>query len=410
VIPTDLIHREQQALRDVLIRRLARLKKQSSAVFEGIQQTAESLIQTMAADIGRIAPDVSSLRLATAKSLADLAFKFGYRLTEHQAEMEEVEQGSGMQSLLMFQTLHLIDRDYFQRFGWKQAAVWAVEEPESSLHMSLEAQVASLLSTITGDSTGRLQAVATTHSDLMMQYADSGYLVEKKVDGVTGQPGSLAVRRDARQLVDESARFGVSRWVNPVLFHPLSPVVLVEGKFDRDFLRTAFTVMKLPSAVRVECLEDVAEADKGGVETLKAFVRMNKAAIKSRRADAPVVVVLDWDAASKQPEFLKGFAPQDPYRVVAWDEKAANPKLDKTFRGIERFYSDRIIKDVASARPEFFSYKHDGMCCAVSDHIGDMKRRAWQCVCAGVQDGDLVHSREFLKQILITAGAKLPVP
>ncbi len=37
--------------------------------------------------------------------------------------MDESEQVSGMQSLLMFETLHLIDRDYFQRFGWNQAAI-----------------------------------------------------------------------------------------------------------------------------------------------------------------------------------------------------------------------------------------------------------------------------------------------
>ena len=52
------------------------------------------------------------------------------------AEIDDASQGSGIQSLLMFETLSLIDRDYFQKFGWRQAAIWAVEEPESSLHSS----------------------------------------------------------------------------------------------------------------------------------------------------------------------------------------------------------------------------------------------------------------------------------
>ena len=83
------------------------------------------------------APDVTKVSLATAESLADLAFQFGNKLVEGSVEMDESEQGSGMQSLLMFETLHLIDRDYFQRFGWKQAAIWAVEQPESSLNTDL---------------------------------------------------------------------------------------------------------------------------------------------------------------------------------------------------------------------------------------------------------------------------------
>jgi hypothetical protein len=109
-------------------------------VFEGLQATAEALVRTLSDDINKFAPDIAKVRLATASSLADLAFNFGYRLAEGGAEMEETEQGSGMQSVLMFETLHLIDRDYFQRFGWKQAAIWAIEEPESSLNTALEAR------------------------------------------------------------------------------------------------------------------------------------------------------------------------------------------------------------------------------------------------------------------------------
>jgi hypothetical protein len=29
--------------------------------------------------------------------------------------------------------------------------------------------------------------------------------------------------------------YGVSRYVNPLLMYPLEPLVLLEGKFDRDF-------------------------------------------------------------------------------------------------------------------------------------------------------------------------------
>jgi hypothetical protein len=47
VIPTEIIRREQQALRDVLVRRLARYKSQAQAVFEGLRATAEGLVKAI---------------------------------------------------------------------------------------------------------------------------------------------------------------------------------------------------------------------------------------------------------------------------------------------------------------------------------------------------------------------------
>jgi|GEM_PF-6256624 len=73
----------------------------------------------------------------------------------------------------MIQTLALIDKDYYQQFGWKQASLWAIEEPESSMHTTLEAQVVSFLAQLSTESDGRLQIIGTTHSDLMLQSSDT---------------------------------------------------------------------------------------------------------------------------------------------------------------------------------------------------------------------------------------------
>ncbi len=84
------------------------------------------------------------------------ADRFGYRLMSGDIEVDDSAQGSGIQSLLMLETLSLIDRDYFQQFGWKQASLWALEEPESSLHSTLEATVSKFLSEISTDNSSRL--------------------------------------------------------------------------------------------------------------------------------------------------------------------------------------------------------------------------------------------------------------
>ena len=80
VVPTEIIRKEQQALRDVLVRRLAKFKKQTDEVFRGLESTAESLVLSVSDDIRKFAPDIQKVRLATAASLADLAFQFGYKL------------------------------------------------------------------------------------------------------------------------------------------------------------------------------------------------------------------------------------------------------------------------------------------------------------------------------------------
>ena len=354
VIPTEVIRQEQQALRDVLVRRLAKYRKESKTVFQGSQSTPEALVQTLSNDINRFAPDIAKVRLATASSLADLAFNFGYRLTEGNAQMEETEQGSGLQSVLMFETLHLIDRDYFQRFGWKQAAIWAVEEPESSLNTALEVRTAHLLSGIAGNPSNRLQVIGTTHSDLMMQYCGRGYYVEKQ--NPSGKPPeSVAEAKGLRELLEVASRFGVSRWVNPILFYPLDAVALLEGRFDRDFLIECVKTLDISNKARFVCLEDLKQdPTRGGVETLFNFVRDNVDVIKSRHAYAKVCVLLDWDSASRISSFRNLFRANDPFICIAWNRAEANPNLSESFHGIERFFSDRLIAAVESLRPELF--------------------------------------------------------
>ena len=53
----------------------------------------------------------------------EIIFEFGYRLKYKDYEISDMMQGSGIQSLLMFDTLFSIDQNYAQSFGWKQAAI-----------------------------------------------------------------------------------------------------------------------------------------------------------------------------------------------------------------------------------------------------------------------------------------------
>lgn len=403
VIPTEVILREQQALRDVLIRRLASYRDESNQVFQRLQSTAVSLVNDVSREIRAMAPNITEIQLATPQSLADIAIQFGYRLMEDAIEVDETEQGSGMQSLLMFQTLHLIDRDYRQKFGWKQGAIWAVEEPESSLHTSLEAQVANFLHRVSNDPAGRLQIVATTHSDLMIQYADQGFYASK--DEIGSSPAATTVApQSPRDLLQQAARLGVSRWVNLFLYYPLDPIILVEGKTDRDFILEARRVLRLDDAAKLLCLEDLlGSSDRGGVDTLKRLVKDNAPIIRSRRSEAPIVIVLDWDAASKVGEFQKHFKPDDPFHVLVWPNADVNPKLHRSFGGIERFFPDRLIAEVECCRPNLIATKPNGEKTVQPEDYGTLKSELHRLVLTGLVQDDFQHAESFLRQLFAVA-------
>lgn len=401
VNPTEIIRREQQALRDVLVRRLARYKIQSEAVFQGLQTTAETLVKAVSSDVTKFAPDIKKVRLATANSLADLVFQFGYQLEEGGVEMDESEQGSGMQSLLMFETLHLIDRDYFQQFGWKQAAIWAVEEPESSLNAALEAKTAHLLHKISKEKEGRLQIIGTTHSDLMIQYAEQGYFIEKQSG--SGRNQSTITAKKTRELLTLTSRHGVSRWVNPILYYPLDAVVLVEGKYDRDFLLECLRLMAIQNPPRVVCLADIKQdATQGGDARLHGFVKEHVDVIRARNAYAKVAVLLDWDSANKRQSFENLFHASDPFKCLAWDSADANPKLADTFRGIERFFPDRIIQKVEAANPSLFFTNGNNVKTINPSETSRVKPLLNAEVASGLTAGDEIHAHKLVQR-LITA-------
>jgi hypothetical protein len=394
VLPLEIIKQEHQALRDVLIRRLGRKAKQRDTVFDIIEQTSSKLIGHLTSDVHNVLSDIESVRLATPKSLAEMIFAFGYRISQGSVEFDDSVQGSGVQSLLMFRTLHLIDRDYFQKFGWRQAAIWALEEPESSLHASLEASIASFTSQVAREPGNRLQVFATTHSDLIAQYADKGYLVR-------GTPlGSEAKGHEAIELLGLASKAGVSRWVHPILYHNLEPVLLVEGKLDDIFIQKALELLGKSSIVRILYIEKLTDDGRtGGIEELKDYIKQHAQAIKSRSKKAPVIVALDWDGASKKPQFEKWFVQGDPFGVIVWPENEANPRLSKRFRGIERFFSDRIIEEGIRQGADILERRNSRIWTVEPDQYEPVKQKLSSIVQAGLTVDDLDLARPFLTRL-----------
>lgn len=394
VVPLKLIEEEHKALRNALVRRFG-IKKENKDIFNEIKDTSSKLIQKMSKDFKKSSPYAIDVKLKTPESWAEMVFALGYKILEKEIEFDDDLQGSGIQSLLMFNTLALIDRDYFQQFGWRQAAIWAIEEPESSLHTSLEAKIAVYLSEISNEPNNRLQIFSTTHSDLFIQYADSAIIVEKDQDGIS----TFKLNNDKKLLLQESARSGISRWVDPILMHPLEPLIIVEGKYDYDFLNQAFKILYPNINVNIKYLQILENDKSGGIDNIINYIKSKKHIIKSRYSRAPVIVLIDWDAKNKKNEIERYFSKDDPIKVIVWEENLSNPNLDRSFRGIERYFSDRIIKE-AEQNGAPIAWTRKRIAKVSAEDRGMVKQKCNEVILKGINYEDVIYCKSIIKNII----------
>jgi hypothetical protein len=196
--------------------------------------------------------------------------------------------------------------------------------------------------------------------------------------------------------------------VHPVLFWPLDPIILVEGKFDREFLEEAFKHVRPTRPVRVvDLLALESSVGGGGVDRMRQYVKENAGAIKSRQCAAPVVVLLDWDAAPKREQFAKLVDAPDIYKVVAWPDQALNPNAGKSFKGIERTHCDRVL-DLAIQRGAPIARKQSeggkpGEYVVDPAEYDKVKVVLAGIVREGLKVTDLVHAKPLVQNLLTEA-------
>ena len=396
VLPIDIIKSEHKALRDVLIRRLGKKGKESHTAFDTIQEISSELISSLTKRIKYINPETNIIKLDTPKDWADIIFAFGYRLGYGDVEIEDVAQGSGIQSLLMLETLYLIDKDYFQKFGWRQASIWAIEEPESSLHQSLETQVASFLREISVSSNSRLQIFSATHSEIVLQYANKQFFIEQK-NNQTIIDGNQSINN----IIEKSARAGISKYTHPILFYPTDPMILVDGKYDVIFIEKAIKMINPGISIRIVCLEDLNPTKTGGENNILSYLKNNKSILSCRQNNAPIIVVLDWESK----EFIKydtlSKELNGKLQVFQWPERKANPSITKNFRGTERFYSNRLIDLVNSKIPGKIGKTIKKTYTINRTDYEEIKKALYEEISSnGLKEADLKYSKEFIEEIV----------
>jgi predicted ATP-dependent endonuclease of OLD family len=342
--PSEVLRREQSAIQTELLTKLRRSKNvkqdQVSTLFEELQSLSGEFVRPIAQELQSAAEDIEEVGLSTPANLGELLFSFAPRLKVRRGEtFNALFHGSGIQSLLTLLILRYLDSRFSARFGWHQATIWGIEEPESFLHQDLEHRVAQVLSGTGMAEDSRFQIFCTTHSDVFLRHSLYGALCWLE----SGKTGSEI--REARALTGEAARLGISRYVPPILYGAPQPLLVCEGPSDKILIEYAYARLDIACPWEIQDVETLTVDSKlQGIDGLITYLRVNQGILGSRSLKAPVFVLIDWNEGRRKVSDVQGVLRTHlTSNVMQWSEDDTNPQLDRTFTGIERYLSTEVI-------------------------------------------------------------------
>ena len=333
VHPTDLLRQEEENIRRGLFRRLGKSPSFSAGQIEKIREAADALMGPVTDELKASTARISRVELGTPTDWGELLWAFGLRMqTGGAGGREAVLHGSGLQSALAYAILHMLDANLGSDFGWRRGAIWAVEEPESFLHADLQAQLAEAFSRYSNSD--RLQILFTTHNTAFLGVADTGISV--------GMPGtsshvSMQPRSD---LLELALSGGVTPYTHPLHVGSVKPLLLVEGRDDRELIIRAYRDSGDPCPYDIKAMEDLEPTMSGGVEQIQTYLNNNRSALRARPASSPVVVLLDHEVKEGRRASIEKALSGHPTSICrSMPPSERTPDLKDEVPGIEAYLS-----------------------------------------------------------------------
>lgn len=336
-VPADVLKDESQAIAAAIFKKLKE-SDQAADVLRGLSASAGRLLAKTSGALTDSGAPISEPNIATSESLGDILRMSGFQARGlNGVPVRDEDWGAGHQAFFLLNLLHEIDTDYSRQFGWKQACVWAVEEPESGLHHDLQTRLSKQLVEWSSDGRRRLQIFTTTHSPIVTMAGDKGYWVD------VGETSSSLQSMDMPDLVRAAEEQGVATYLHPVLSFPFNPVVLVEGAIDERVLnhvaaRLGRGTLKFISLPRLDAGEG------SGIDSQISYVKKNATLIHRRPPESPFLVLVDWDVPEQKLQTLRtAYGAEGDRYVVRPAQNLTTPMLGGSFKGIERFYPQKVV-------------------------------------------------------------------
>lgn len=338
-VPAKLLREEGRAVASAIFRRIRSGGQQGQALIQAINEAAQGLLESSAISLSNTGSPLAKPSVATAESLGEMLQMTGFQAVgSHGGTVQDEDWGAGHQAFFLYNLLRTMDTDVSQSFGWRQAAIWAVEEPESALHRDLETRLADEFRAWATAPKSRLQILQTTHSPILTMASESGYWVE--IDDKRSKFSPMKIP----ELTRAAELRGVSGWVHPVLSYPWNGVVLVEGEIDAQVFSHVAKLANIDT-LRFMPLPTLDPDEKGGGKDLIIkYLRSHSKLIPNRPKTAPFIVLFDWDVSETQLASARKIYGENADRfVLKMNEELCPFELGRTFKGIERFYPPRII-------------------------------------------------------------------
>jgi len=337
-VPADVLKDESQAIAAAIFKKLKEAD-QAADVLKGLSASASRLLARTSGALNDSGAPISNPNIATADSLGGMLRMSGFQASGlNGVPVKDEDWGAGHQAFFLLNLLHEIDTDYSRQFGWKQACIWAVEEPESGLHHDLQTRLGRQLLEWSSDAKRRLQIFTTTHSPVVAMSGDKGYWVD------IGETSSSLRAMKMPDLVRAAEERGVAAYLHPVLSFPFNPVVLVEGSIDEQVLNHVASILGR-GGLRFICLPRLDAMEGSGVDSQISYVKKNTSLIHRRPSEAPFIVLIDWEVSDQKLQQLKAAYGVNADRyVIRPPANSCNRLLGVSFRGIERFYPSSVIK------------------------------------------------------------------
>ncbi len=338
-------------------------------LLSALQGAAARLLKPIGRSLGATGAPLLNAQVAAPGDLGELLTVTGFQATGPTGAMvRDQEWGAGHQAFFLYELLCALDTHYSKFFGWKQATIWGVEEPESGLHRDLETRLAQEFRRWVADARCKLQLIQTTHSAVFAMASDVGYWASLDSGVSVFEPTQVP------DLVRYAEIRGVSGWIQPLLAFPSSPVVLVEGEFD---VKALYHVAAIAGDrdVRFLSLPLLDPAEKsGGKDSILTYLKRHAALIPNRPSGAPLVVVFDWEVSDDLVnQTRQAYGPGGGERVLRMDVAHCTARLGKSFKGIERFYPPSIVEDAIAADEFMAAVKPNRPISVASDQLAKAK-------------------------------------
>jgi AAA ATPase domain len=354
VHPSEMLQAERGALQQELLRTLRRVLKRSAeqevdfdALLSVMSAAAKDVVGPVTAVLQASPGHVSALELATPGDWAEVVWSLALKLQGADTHALDVGlHGSGTQTFLMYVLTHFLDTRFSQEFGWHQATIWAIEEPESFLHADLENQLSAFL--VDASAAQRFQTLLTTHELLFAAAADERFEIELANEATTAQA------RDVLDLANHTLAAGVTPFVHPLNLTAPKPTLLVDGPYDVLYLTEAYRLAARSNPWDIRSLEQLdPNIASSGKEQTRKYLRQNQGPLRARPTASPVIVLLDWEDSENDRQTLADVLAVHPTSTATvWPVDRTNPELDESFTGIERYLATDLVETAAETAPD----------------------------------------------------------